>query len=130
MSVSVKLHTTFFSLGEKISDEKLDRKIFRSLPKSFDMKFTTIKEGQDTSTIKVDELISSLLTFEMAIMTNLREKNSVVLKVDVEEDEDHEEGDVGDNITELYCSSSKNILQGHEEIDIYDLQEAVDHLNS
>jgi len=56
----------FDSLGEKISDEKLVRKILRSLPKRFDMKVTAIEEAQDISSMKVDELIGSLQTFELA----------------------------------------------------------------
>ena len=36
---------SFDSLGEKISDEKLVRKILKSLPKRFDMKVTTIEEA-------------------------------------------------------------------------------------
>jgi len=35
----------FDSLGEKISDEKLVKKILRSLPKKFDMKVTVIEEA-------------------------------------------------------------------------------------
>jgi len=50
----------FDSLGEKISDEKLVKKILRSLPKRFDMKVTSIEEAQDISNVKVDELIGSL----------------------------------------------------------------------
>ena len=50
----------FDSLGEKISDEKLVRKILRSLPKRFDMKVTTIEEALDICSMKVDELIGSL----------------------------------------------------------------------
>jgi hypothetical protein len=48
------------SLGEKISNEKLVRKILRYLPKRFDMKVTAIEEAQDISSLKVDELIGSL----------------------------------------------------------------------
>jgi len=44
---------SFDSLGEKISDEKLVRKILRSLPKRFDMKITAIEEAQDISCLKV-----------------------------------------------------------------------------
>ncbi|MCI10090.1 gag-pol polyprotein, partial [Trifolium medium] len=55
-----------FALGEKMSEGKLARKILRSLPKRFDMKVTAIEEAQDLSTRKVDELIGSLQTFEMA----------------------------------------------------------------
>ncbi|MCH80649.1 gag-pol polyprotein [Trifolium medium] len=58
---------SFESLGEKISDEKLVRKILRSLPKKFDMKVTAIEEAQDISNMKVDELIGSQQTFEVAM---------------------------------------------------------------
>jgi len=50
----------FESLGEKIYDEKLVRKILRSLPKRFDMKVTAVEEAHDISSLKVDELIESL----------------------------------------------------------------------
>jgi hypothetical protein len=36
---------SFEALGERMSDEKLSRKILRSLPKRFDMKVTAIKEA-------------------------------------------------------------------------------------
>jgi len=51
---------SFDSLGEKLSYEKLVRKILKSLPKRFDMKVTTIEEAQDISSMQVDELIGSL----------------------------------------------------------------------
>jgi hypothetical protein len=41
---------SFEALGERMSDEKLSRKILRSLPKRFDMKVTVIEEAQDMST--------------------------------------------------------------------------------
>lgn len=56
-----------FALSGKMSDEKTMKKILRSLSKIFDMKVTIIEEAQDVSTMKVDELINSLLTFEMTI---------------------------------------------------------------
>ncbi|KAK2417370.1 gag-protease polyprotein [Trifolium repens] len=43
----------FDSLGESLSDEKMVRKILRSLPKRFDMKVTTIEESQDIASMKV-----------------------------------------------------------------------------
>lgn len=55
-----------FSLGEKISEEKLVRKVLRSLPRRFDMKVTVIEEAHDITTMKVDELFGSLRTFEMS----------------------------------------------------------------
>ncbi|KAK2363199.1 gag-protease polyprotein [Trifolium repens] len=63
-----------FTLGEKIPEEKLARKILRSLPKRFSMKVTAIEESQDLSTMKVDELIGSLQTFEMTFEDRLEKK--------------------------------------------------------
>jgi len=54
-------------LGEKIPDYKIVRKVLRSLPRKFDMKVIAIKEAHDITTLKLDELFGSLLTFEMAI---------------------------------------------------------------
>jgi len=58
---------SFDSLGEKLSNEKLIRKILRSLPKRFDMKVTTIEEAQDITSMKVEELIESLQNIEIMI---------------------------------------------------------------
>jgi hypothetical protein len=63
-----------FALGEKIPEEKLARKILRSLPKRFSMKVTAIEESQDLSTMKVDELIGSLQTFEMTFEIDLKRR--------------------------------------------------------
>ncbi|KAA0026117.1 gag-pol polyprotein [Cucumis melo var. makuwa] len=53
-------------LGEKIPDSKIVRKVLRSLPRKFDMKVTAIEKAHDITTLKLDELFGSLLTFEMA----------------------------------------------------------------
>ena len=64
---------SFDLLGEKLSDEKLVRKILRSLPKRFDMMVTSIEEAQDISSMQVDELIGSLQNFEL-VVDNITEK--------------------------------------------------------
>src|SRR4051812_1270490 len=66
------------ALGDKISEEKLVRKILRSLPKRFDMKVTTIEEAQDISNMKLDELIGSLQTFELSICESVEKKNNSI----------------------------------------------------
>ncbi|KAA0032736.1 gag-pol polyprotein [Cucumis melo var. makuwa] len=53
-------------LCETIPDSKIVRKVVRSLPSKFDMKVTAIEEAHDITTLKLDELFGSLLTFEMA----------------------------------------------------------------
>ncbi|KAA0041153.1 gag-proteinase polyprotein [Cucumis melo var. makuwa] len=53
-------------LGEKIPDSKIVRKVLRSFPRKLDMKVTATEEAHDITTLKLDELFGSLLTFEMA----------------------------------------------------------------
>ena len=55
------------NLGQKTEDSKVVRKIFRSLPKSFRAKVTTIEESKDLDEIKVQELIGSLQTYELTL---------------------------------------------------------------
>src|ERR1044072_3353556 len=75
------------AFGEKMSEEKLVRKILRSLLKRFAMKVTAIEEAQDISTLKVEELVGSLMTFEMGISDNVDKKNkSIALVSNTEED--------------------------------------------
>lgn len=68
------ISNTYFALGEKMFEEKLVKKILRSLHR-FDMKITTIEEAQDISTIKMDKLIRSLQIFQMAINDRAKNKN-------------------------------------------------------
>ncbi|GAA0150752.1 hypothetical protein LIER_09619 [Lithospermum erythrorhizon] len=80
-----------FLLGEPMSNEKLVRKVLRTLPKKFAHKVTTIQEVQDLTTMSLDELIGNLTTFEMSL--NEREtskKKGIALKasyVDVNDEE-------------------------------------------
>lgn len=78
-----------FALGGNKSDEKLVRKILKSLPKRLDIKVTTIEKAQNVSPTKVDEFIDSLLTFEMTINDKSEKRSKgVTFKVDSVDCED------------------------------------------
>jgi len=82
------IENLFDSLGHKMFEEKLVRKILRSLPERFDMKVIVIEEAQDISTLKVDELIGSLQNFEININNNICKKgkgNALISDIDDEE---------------------------------------------
>ncbi|GAA0157710.1 hypothetical protein LIER_14917 [Lithospermum erythrorhizon] len=49
-----------------MSNEKLVRKFLRILPKKFAHKVMVIEEAQDLTTMRVDELMANLTTFEMS----------------------------------------------------------------
>ena len=55
----------YFALGEKLDDSMLVRKIVRVLPDKFNVKLTAMEEAKDFSTMKVEELMGSLRTFEL-----------------------------------------------------------------
>ncbi|GAU36127.1 hypothetical protein TSUD_292870 [Trifolium subterraneum] len=69
---------SFDDLGEKLSDEKIVRKILRSLTKKFDMKVIAMEEAQDISTMKVDELVGSLQTYESSVNERIEKKNKSI----------------------------------------------------
>jgi hypothetical protein len=92
---------SFEVLGEKMCDEKLARKILRSLPKRFDMKVTTIEEAQDIATIKVEELIGSLLTCEIAINERTDKKaKSIAFVTNANSEESQANVDTEESITD------------------------------
>ena len=68
-----------FNLGEKTEDSKIVKKILRSFPESFRAKVTAIEESKDLDNIKVQELVSSLQTYEMPL-PNQRKSKSLALK--------------------------------------------------
>ena len=68
----------YFALGEKLSDSVLVRKIFRSLPDRFQSKITAIEEVKNLDTLKVEELMGSLRTFELN--QKIRQEKPIVVK--------------------------------------------------
>ena len=78
------------ALGERMTDEKLVRKILRSLPKRFDMKVTAIEEAQDICNMRVDELIGSLQTFELGLSDRAEKKSKNLAFVSNDEGEEDE----------------------------------------
>lgn len=103
------LANTSIALGEKMSEEKLTRKILRSLPKKFDMKVTAIEESLDISSIKVDKLIESIQTFELAMNYISQKKNkSIAFVSNTKDNEDQLEKDIDE------CHSEDIALLGRK----------------
>ncbi|XP_075480604.1 uncharacterized protein LOC142521258 [Primulina tabacum] len=66
------------SLGDPMSNERLVNKVLRSLPERFNVKVCAIEESKDTSTINLDELMSSLRTFEMNLDLQKKDKGKTI----------------------------------------------------
>ncbi|WJX62830.1 hypothetical protein P8452_47785 [Trifolium repens] len=119
---------SFEALGEKMSDEKLSRKLLRSLPKRFDMKVTTIEEAHDISTMKMDELVGSLQTFEIVLNERGDKKNKSIAFVtntdddNVQCEDSEEENESARHVTALTgtcvsdCDSDEDGDVSYEEL--------------
>ena len=55
------------NVKEKIEDNKVVRKVLRSLPERFQAKVTAIEESKDLDEIKIQELVGSLQTYELGL---------------------------------------------------------------
>ncbi|KAA3477076.1 UBN2 domain-containing protein [Gossypium australe] len=55
------------SLGKAYSNKQMMKKLLNSLSKEWEAKVTTIEESKDLDKLSLDELISSLITYEMKL---------------------------------------------------------------
>jgi hypothetical protein len=61
------LRKCMINLGKKVYDVKLSKKILRSLLERFCIKVTTTEESKDLDEMRVEELVGSLLTYELTL---------------------------------------------------------------
>jgi hypothetical protein len=73
------LRNSMLSLGKRISDLKLIRKILRFLLEFFRIKVTTIEESKDLEEMKIEELVGSLQTYEYSLPP-IRKAKTIALK--------------------------------------------------
>ena len=64
------------SLGRSYSNSDLIHKILKSLPIAWEAKVTTIQEAKYLNTLSLEELLGSLMTYELSIKQILEEKES------------------------------------------------------
>jgi hypothetical protein len=61
------LRNSMVSLRKKVTDAKLIKKILMSLPERFKIKVTSIEESKDLDSMKIEELVESLQTYEYSL---------------------------------------------------------------
>jgi len=83
------------SLGKKVPDAKLIKKILRSLPERFRIKVTSIEESKDLDSMKIEDLVGSLQTYEYSLPLVKKAKGmafkATKSKVSSDEDSGNEE---------------------------------------
>ena len=89
------------NLGEKIEETKVVWKVLRSLPKSLQVKVTTIEERKDLDAINIQELVGSLQTYELGL-TSYKSSKSLALKtVNEKANDSSDEDDVEKEVAYL-----------------------------
>ncbi|KAL6342512.1 hypothetical protein AAG906_012111 [Vitis piasezkii] len=83
-------------LGKTYKESEKVMKILRSLPSKWHTKVTAIQEAKDLTKLPMEELIGSLMTYEINLAKKLQEgedkkKKSIALKATTKEEEVEEE---------------------------------------
>ncbi|GAV83332.1 UBN2 domain-containing protein, partial [Cephalotus follicularis] len=101
------------NLGKNYSNQELARKILKCLPRSLTPKVTTIKEAKDLSTLRLEQLLGSLMTHEMTMKSHehveTRKKKPIALKVSKKDCENDGDGDMA-----LITSQFKKFLESQK----------------
>jgi hypothetical protein len=62
-----EIRNSMINLGKKVSDTKIIRKVMRSLPERFRMKVTAIESCTNLETMRIEELVGALQTYEFSL---------------------------------------------------------------
>ncbi|KAL6324823.1 hypothetical protein AAG906_018350 [Vitis piasezkii] len=104
------------SLGKTYTKVEKVMKILRSLPRKWETKVTAIQEAKDLTKLSLEELIGSLMTYEIELYNHQRveenEKSIAFMAItnDDEEEESESESDEGSMQKGVYAYLGKNTL--------------------
>ncbi|XP_022862783.1 uncharacterized protein LOC111382965 [Olea europaea var. sylvestris] len=101
-----------FNLGEKILESKIVRKVLRSLPERFRPKVIAIEESKDLDTVKIEELIGSIQTYELTISQPKKNKSIVLNTVGEEESESSDIETLRDEEIAYFVKKFQKALKG------------------
>jgi hypothetical protein len=104
-----------FNLGEKFPESRIVRKIMRSLLERFKPKVTALEENKDIDSVKIEELIGSLQTYELSLPQSKKGKSIVFKTIKVEANGSSEEDSLNDEDLALFLKRFKNFFQTTEE---------------
>ena len=95
------------NLGKVYTNADLYRKILRSVPQTQDTKITAIQEARVLSILKVEELVRSLMTYEISLCQHEEEESKktkekgIALKADIEGESNRNYEDVESELSDF-----------------------------
>lgn len=100
-----------FSLGEKIPESKVVRKVLRSLPEWFRSKIIAIEENKNLDEIKIDKLVGSIQTYELIFTTSINDKSIALKTIKEEADSTSDDDSLEDEDMSLFVKKFKNAFR-------------------
>ncbi|GKV04467.1 hypothetical protein SLEP1_g16620 [Rubroshorea leprosula] len=114
--------TNLKALGKVYPSQEVVRNIFRSLPKNWEAKKTTIEESKDLNTLKLEDVIGKLMTYEIEVQVDggveifEKKKKNVAFKAsnqkeESEDDASNDESSNKEDITKLISKEVKRFMK-------------------
>ncbi|GKV17209.1 hypothetical protein SLEP1_g27743 [Rubroshorea leprosula] len=114
--------TNLKALGKVYHSQEVVRKVLRSLPKNWEAKKTTIEESKDRNTLKLEDLIGKLMTYEIEVQVDggvevaEKKKKNVAFKAsnqkeESEDDASNDESSNEEDITKLISKEVKRFMK-------------------
>ena len=91
-----------------MTDEDLVRKTLRTLSPRFKLKITTIEEVHDLKTLKFDELMGSLMTFELSLPRMEKKHKGMAFKSSIHDQNEQVYTDSDNEIDDTIAMLAKN----------------------
>ncbi|GKU99720.1 hypothetical protein SLEP1_g12524 [Rubroshorea leprosula] len=96
---------------------KVVRKVLRSLPKSWEAKKTAIEESKDLNTLKLEDLIGKLMTYETEVQGDggveivEKKKKDVAFKVSNQKEKSEDDASDGENFSYLISREVRRFMK-------------------
>ncbi|XP_041003861.1 uncharacterized protein LOC121249203 [Juglans microcarpa x Juglans regia] len=99
-----------FNLGDRIPENRIVRKVLRSLPERFLPKVTAIEESKDLDSMRIEELVGSLQTYEHTFPVDKKHKSIALNTIREESDESSDESAMNDREIAFYVKKFRKMF--------------------
>ncbi|GKV08425.1 hypothetical protein SLEP1_g20053 [Rubroshorea leprosula] len=109
--------TNLKALGKVYPPQEVVRKVLRSLPKSWEAKKTAIEESKDLNTLKLEDLIGKLMTYEIEVQNDggvevvEKKKKDVAFKVSNQKEKSEDDASDGENFSSLISREVRRFMK-------------------
>ncbi|GKV49445.1 hypothetical protein SLEP1_g56196 [Rubroshorea leprosula] len=109
--------TNLKALGKVYPSQEVVRKVLRSLPKNWEAKKTAIEESKDLNTLKLEDLIGKLMTYEIEVQVYCgvevveKKKKNVAFKANNQKEENEDDASNEEDITKLVSKEVKKYMK-------------------